>query len=128
LSLPSRYLVLLPEHNVHGISARITDLAERERLRGILAQIDPDNQHGYIVRTNGEGQSFEVLAEGARFLDKLWSHLRKSIQQAEVGDCVYEEPGLALRVLRDLLRDNVERVRVDDAASMDAMRRFAERF
>lgn len=128
LSLPSRYLVLLPEHHVNGISARITDAAERERLRGILQSLDPEVQHGFIVRTNGEGQDLATLAEDVRFLDKLWKHLKKNIRQANVGDCVYEEPGLALRVLRDLLREHVVRVRVDDAASMDAMRRFAERF
>ncbi len=128
LSLPSRYLVLLPEHHVHGISARITDVAERDRLRGILSELDPENAHGYIVRTNGEGQNAETLGEDVRFLDKLWKHLKKNIRQAAVGECVYEEPSLALRVLRDLLREHVARVRVDDAPSMDAMRRFAERF
>ncbi len=90
--------------------------------------IDPENEHGYIVRTNGEGQGLDTLAEDVRFLGKLWKHLQKSIRQATVGECVYEEPGLALRVLRDLLRENVIRVRVDDAPSVDAMRRFATRF
>ncbi|MGA7298130.1 MAG: ribonuclease G [Rhodanobacteraceae bacterium] len=128
LSLPSRYLVLLPDHHVHGVSARITDMAERDRLRQILLAMDPDSEHGYIVRTNGEGQEHETLAEDVRFLGKLWKHLQKTIRQAAVGECVYEEPGLALRVLRDMLRENVVRVRVDDAASTDAMCRFATRF
>ena len=128
LSLPSRDLVLLPDHHVRGISARITDPAERERLRGILRELDPENRNGFIVRTNAEGKGPETLSEDVRFLDKLWKHLKKNIRQASVGQCVYEEPSLALRALRDLLREHVARVRVDDAASMDAMRRFAERF
>lgn len=128
LSLPSRYLVLLADHHVHGVSSRITDAAERDRLREILLSIDPENEQGYVVRTNGEGQAHDTLAEDVRFLDKLWQHLQKTIRQASVGECVYEEPSLALRVLRDLLRENVMRVQVDDAPSVDAMRRFATRF
>ncbi len=128
LSLSSRYLVSLPGHVVHGVSSRIVDAKERERLRGVLDALDPQAEHGYIVRTNGEGQQQARFAEDVAYLEKLWRHVHDRVEPSAVGDCIYEEPGLVLRVLRDLLRENVERVRVDDAATVAEMQRFAARF
>ena len=128
LSLPSRYLVLLPNAKASGISARITDEGERSRLREMLAQVSEHSEHGFIVRTNAEGQAQDMLAEDVGFLEKLWDVLNDDMAQATVGQCIYEELSLPLRVIRDLLRGNVERVRVDTREACDAMHRFAERF
>lgn len=128
LSIPSRYLVLLPHSHTVGVSARITDEAERKRLRDIVTALDPESRHGYIVRTNAEGQSPETLAEDVAYLAKLWRELQPAMARAAVGDCIYEELSLPLRAMRDLLRERVEKVRVDSGECWQACREFAGRF
>ncbi|HET8900017.1 MAG TPA: ribonuclease G [Rhodanobacteraceae bacterium] len=128
LSIPSRYLVLLPHTRSIGVSARITDEDERKRLRELVAELDPELAHGYIVRTNAEGQSRDALAEDIAYLGKLWRELGANMPRARVGECVYEELSLPLRALRDLLRDGVEKVRVDSLECWRRCQAFAERF
>ena len=128
LSIPSRYLVLLPYAKVLGVSVRIEDEAERQRLKELLhAQLD-DNPLGYIVRTNAEGQGGEAMAEDVLYLQKAWAAIQESLQNARVGSCVYEDLSLPLRTLRDLMRRDVEKVRVDSRESFDRMVQFIRRF
>lgn len=128
LSIPSRYLVLLPYAKVLGVSVRIEDEAERQRLKELLhAQLD-ENPLGYIVRTNAEGQGGEAMAEDVLYLQKAWAAIQESLQNARVGSCVYEDLSLPLRTLRDLMRRDVEKVRVDSRESFDRMVQFIRRF
>ena len=128
LSIPSRYLVLLPHARVLGVSVRIEDEAERERLKGLLQPLLGDNPPGYIVRTNAEGQSAEALAEDVRYLQKARELIEAALREAPLGRCVYEDLSLPLRALRDLMRRDVEKVRVDSRESFERMRGFIERF
>src|SRR4249919_3219246 len=75
LSIPSRYLVLLPQSRVVGVSSRIEDEAERARLKGLVAEFAGGGEQGYIVRTNAEGQPAEALAEDIAYLSRVgrWS-------------------------------------------------------
>jgi ribonuclease G len=128
LSIPSRYLVLLPYAKVLGVSVRIEDEAERQRLKELLhAQLE-ENPLGYIVRTNAEGQGGEAMAEDVLYLQKAWAAIQESLQNARVGSCVYEDLSLPLRTLRDLMRRDVEKVRVDSRESFDRMVQFIRRF
>jgi ribonuclease G len=128
LSIPSRYLVLLPHSHAVGVSVRITDEAERRRLRDIVTELDPGLACGYIVRTNAEGIEREALAEDIAYLGKLWQVLQQAMPQARVGECVYEELSLPLKVMRDLLRAEVEKVRVDSRDGWARCCEFAARF
>ncbi|NEL42797.1 MAG: Rne/Rng family ribonuclease, partial [Xanthomonas perforans] len=74
ISIPSRYLVLLPQSKIVGVSARIEDEAERLRLKTIVSEVSA--QHGgfgYIIRTNAEGQPAEALAEDIAYLSRVWT-------------------------------------------------------
>jgi ribonuclease G len=128
LSIPSRYLVLLPYARVLGVSVRIEDEAERQRLKELLHAQLGENPLGYIVRTNAEGQAGEALAEDIVYLQKAWAAIQESLQNARVGSCVYEDLSLPLRTLRDLMRRDVEKVRVDSRESFDRMLQFIRRF
>jgi len=128
LSLPSRYLVLLPYAKVIGVSVRIEDEAERTRLKEILQSVATDAALGYIVRTNAEGQTHEALTEDIAYLGKLWQSLQEYIARSKVGERIYEDLSLPLRALRDLMRRAVERVRVDSRECYERTLRFAHQF
>src|SRR5690606_2239982 len=72
ISIPSRYLVLLPQSKVIGVSARIEDESERQRLKSRVGELAAAGGHGYIVRTNAEGQPAEALAEDVAYLARAW--------------------------------------------------------
>jgi ribonuclease G len=118
ISLPSRYVVFMPRGRGIGISARIEDEGERQRLREAMQTLLGDEHPGgYIVRTAAEGVQPERLAADLAYLDRLWLHVRERGLRASPGELVHEELPLALRMLRDELGRSVERVLVDDAKS-----------
>jgi ribonuclease G len=128
LSVPSRYLVLLPRTRVIGVSARIEDEAERTRLKAIVHELTPGGEHGYIVRTNAEGQPAEALAEDIAYLSRAWALIESRAQQARVGERVYEDLSLPMRAVRDLMRRGVEKVRVDSRETSEKLRTFAAQY
>src|SRR5699024_11160446 len=104
LSIPSRYLVLLPGVQSLGVSVRIEIEAERERLRNELREmIAEDSEHGFIIRTNAEGIEPEALAGDLRYLRRLWPRIEADAENAAPGKLVYEDLSLPYRSLRDLM-------------------------
>ncbi|MCE5232153.1 MAG: ribonuclease G [Mizugakiibacter sp.] len=128
LSIPSRYLVLLPYSHMLGVSARIEDEAERQRLKEQVAALAGENPLGYIVRTNAEGQSQEALAFDVTYLGKVWRVVQENIARTGVGERVYEELSLPLRALRDALHEGVEKVRVDSRETWEKVVKFVNKF
>jgi len=129
ITIPSRYLVMMPLGTGVRVSARIEDEAERERLRGLIEGFcDAEAPVGYIVRTAAEGASAEALHADMRFLAKLWQAIEEASAQAGAMELVHEDLPLALRVLRDLLGTEMERVRVDTEPVYAVMKEFAEKF
>ena len=129
ITVPSRYIVLLPHSPSVGVSARIEDEAERVRLRAIgqsfLAEGD-DN--GYIIRTAAEGVSEEALRADRDFLRKLWESVRKRAEVAQPGTLVHEDLPLVLRSMRDLVAPELEKIRVDSRENYQKLLSFAEQF
>lgn len=128
LSIPSRYLVLLPGEGTVGVSVRIDDEDERDRLRGMLEDLASGDEHGYIVRTNAEGVEAHALATDRVFLGRIWQDIKQNIAQADAGICVYEDLSLAARSIRDLMHGDVEKVRIDDTQVLTQVRQFTHRF
>lgn len=126
IGIPSRYLVYMPESDRIGVSMRIDDPAERERLTECLTQFLPSDHGGYIVRTAGEGASADAIRADMLFLQKLWEMIRT--QNAAAGTLVHEDLPLPVRVLRDFLDADVEQVRVDSAPVHARMVEFAQMF
>jgi len=129
VALPSRYLVYMPRGEGIGVSARIEDESERQRLKSaIVSLLPPGALGGYILRTAAQGVSIESLREDMAYLDKLWKHVRVRATETEPGTIVHEDLPLALRVLRDELSRGVSRVLVDSAREHAEMIAFAAAF
>ncbi len=129
LSIPSRYLVLLPQApGTLGVSARIEDEVERARLREMLARLNGSSVPGYIVRTNAEGAGEAALAFDLAYLGKVWRVVQENIARAATGERVYEELSLPLRALRDLMHEDIEKVRVDSRETYERLVRFVGKF
>jgi ribonuclease G len=111
------------------VSSRIEDEAERERLRTLMTEALPaDPSHGFIVRTAAEEVSQEVLLADIRFLDKLWRVVGDAAANSSGVRLVHADLPLAVRVIRDLAQQQVERVRVDSEACFKHMLEFADTF
>ncbi len=127
LSIPSRYLVLLPHVRVLGVSSRIESEPERQRLKTVMTELG-DASMGYIVRTNAEGCDTNSLAEDVAYLKRAWDVICVAMQQVEVGQRIYEDLPLPLRAMRDLMHDAIEKVRVDSRETMLRLQEFVGQF
>ena len=128
ISIPSRYLVLLPYSRVTGVSARIENELERNRLKAIMATLVNGSGAGYIVRTNAEGQSAESLAEDVDYLRRAWQIIRDASAASKAGQRIYDDLSLPLRAMRDLMSREVDKVRVDSRETFERLQRFAQQF
>ena len=152
LSIPSRYLVLLPDQPTLGISQRIEEEAERERLRDIILRCQsgihgiavgqdsnvvlhtaiPESEilkgGGFIVRTAAEGVSEQEIWRDIEFLHKLWDATRERTKATRPPGIVYEDLPLVMRTMRDLVHSEIEKVRIDSAETFQRVMEFARRF
>jgi len=129
ITIPSRYLVFIPNVNNVGISQKIEDEGERIRLRDIIQLFMTEQDGGgYIARTAAEGASPEALRADMMFLRKLWVSISAAEAGAAPGSVVYEDLPLSMRVMRDLLGDKVEKVRIDSRENFQRVQQFAGQF
>ncbi len=128
LSIPSRYLVLLPYSKVLGVSSRIENEDERARLKSIMAEVVGESSLGYIVRTNAEGVSREALAEDVDYLRRAWESIGQAIVATPVGARVYEDLPLPQRAMRDRMHEMIEKVRVDSREAAEHVQQFVGQF
>jgi ribonuclease G len=129
ITIPSRYLVFMPETENVGVSQRIEDEAERQRLREIvLTERDKENTGGFILRTAAEGVDEESIASDLHFLQRLWASVREQMSRAKAGDVVHEDLPLVLRVLRDISDSEVEKLRIDSRETFQRVDRFVRQF
>ena len=129
ISIPSRFLVLLPDSDTIGISVRIEDEKERERLRSLVHALRNDEQgYGYIVRTNAEGVNDFALSADMVYLGKVWQTIVERTSGAPPASCIFEDLSLPLRALRDMMHEKVDRVRIDSPDVLQKARDFARRF
>ncbi|NOG30901.1 ribonuclease G [Halomonas sp. TBZ9] len=132
LSVPSRYLVYMPDSPHHGVSQRIEDERERERLKVALetgiAQQSIEVSGGFIVRTAAEGVSEEEIASDMYFLLRLWRKVSQRKETAAPSSVIYDDLPLFMRTLRDVMRDDIEKVRIDSRENFTRLVEFAEEF
>ena len=114
VSLPGRYLVLMPTENHLGISKRIGDEEERRRLKTILQELRPGNEDvGLIVRTAGLGKGKREFARDIRYLKHLWHRVKRQVAHAKPPAMVYQEYDMAPRIIRDSFTEDIKRIVVD---------------
>jgi ribonuclease G len=112
VSLPGRYLVYMPQAHHVGVSRRIRDERERDRLRALVRSLDPP-AGGFIVRTNAEGKGEAEIAADVQFLGRLWTQIQARYEEARPPAVLHEEMDLTFRVIRDLLSPDVDAFVID---------------
>src|ERR1700760_2752250 len=110
LSFAGRYLVLMPFSDRSGISRKIEDPSERERLRKILRQLDIPDGIGVIIRTVGEGARARYFVRDLSFLLDQWTKVEEQIRNKPAPARVFEEPDLVERTVRDFLTEEIDEV------------------
>ncbi|HEY1772193.1 MAG TPA: ribonuclease G [Gammaproteobacteria bacterium] len=129
VSIPSRYLVYMPEGSGVGLSTRIEEEAERERLKDHIESFVPElAAGGYIARTAAEGAQPEALRADMLFLNRLWESVQRDAAMARPGERVHEDLPLAVRILRDLSSERLRAVSVDSLETAERMRHFTRSF
>ena len=129
VSIPSRYLVFMPGASNIGVSQKIEDETERNRLKEIVSSFMATNGNGsFIVRTAAEGADAAALETDMHFLEKMWCGLQERLPAAPRGSVVHEDLPLTLRTLRDMMGADVEKVRIDSRTSYEQMVKFAEKY
>jgi len=129
ITLPSRYLVYMPHGTGVGVSARVENEVERERLRSVVQGFtNADESAGFIVRTAAEDALPAALQADMVYLRKLWEFIRQKGLRTQPGNLVHADLPLHLRVLRDLLGPDVARVLVDQQGVYREMQEFATSF
>ena len=150
LSIASRYLVYMPGLSHIGISQRIEDELERERLKQLIlscqSQINGQSQinesvgegssveetqalsAGFIARTAAEGAGEEEFKADVRFLLRLWKKLQQRIKDYSAPSVIYQDLPLFTRAIRDLVKPQTEKIRIDSNESYTIVKEFAENF
>jgi ribonuclease G len=120
--LPGRYLVLLPNSDQSGISRKIENPQERHRLKKILRKLSIPDGMGVIMRTVGEGQQERYFIRDLGLLLEEWKQIQDRIKSQSAATCVFQEPDLIERTVRDFLTEDVERIVVDNPKAYERMR------
>nr|WP_298410108.1 ribonuclease G [uncultured Halomonas sp.] len=132
LSVPSRYLVYMPDASHTGVSQRIEDEGERERLRTLveecLVELDSQAPGGFIIRTAAEGIGRDELITDIQYLLRLWRKVGERRIEAPAPSCIYDDLPLFIRTLRDMMRDDIEKIRIDSRENFQRLQAFADEF
>jgi len=127
LVLPGRYLVLLPQADQSGISRKIENPQERQRLKKILRELNIPDGMGVIMRTAGEGQQKRYFVRDLAWLLEEWRQIDERRKTQPTPSCIFQEPDLIDRTVRDFLTEDVERVVVDNPKAEQRMREMISR-
>ncbi|MDA0576517.1 MAG: Rne/Rng family ribonuclease [Verrucomicrobia bacterium] len=127
LSLPGRYLVMVPGTKLKGVSRKIDDDQERHRLKKTLARLPTPPGVGLIVRTAAGGGRQSSLVRDLKGLLDVWNNLQAAIRDKPAPCCVYREPDIVERVVRDWLTEDVDRIVIDNREHFERIRDLAGR-
>jgi ribonuclease G len=124
ISIPGRYLVLLPGTKLRGVSRKIGDIRERKRLKGFLDRMVIPDGVGLIFRTAAEGIKMKNLNQDLESILVIWKELQENIKTEKAPACVHAEPNLIERMIRDWISDDVDRVVVDSQTAYTVVKRI----
>jgi ribonuclease G len=122
ISIPGRYLVLMPNNPQRGISRKIDNDKERQRLKQIVRELKLPEGMGIIVRTVGEQQKARYFVRDLEILLRTWREVEEKIKNAPAPSCVFQEPDLIERTVRDFLTEDIDRIVVDNEPAYDRTR------
>ncbi|MGE4297730.1 MAG: ribonuclease E/G [Desulfovibrionaceae bacterium] len=125
LSLPGRHLVLTPGREQIGVSRKIEDEKERDRLKQVIDSFKSDRGVGIIVRTASTGESKTNLSKDFQFLKRLWKEVRARGREVDAPNLIHREPDLATRAIRDYMTEDIGEVWVDDPETVQRLKDFS---
>jgi ribonuclease E len=126
ISIPGRYLVLMPALGRVGVSRKIEDEDERSRLRSVLLELNPPKGVGFIVRTAGIGRSRRELARDMMYLLRLWRVIVRRLKGGAAPMDIYEESDMMIRTIRDTFTADIDAIYIDEASAYQRAREFLE--
>ncbi len=126
ISLPGRYLVLLPNKESSGISRKIEDEGDRKRLKELVEQITTEDGLGFIVRTAGMNRTKQELTRDYQHLSRLWKEIQKRSSETAGPSLIYQESAFGVRSLRDYFTPDIEEILVDDMETFRQMRAYCK--
>ena len=124
VSLPGRFLVYMPTVDQIGVSRKIPDRNERNRLRKIIRNIRPKNVGGLIARTAAPGQSQKDFQDDTMFLIEAWEEIKRRSEEAKAPSLIHKDLSVLLRLLRDVFADDFDRVVIDDQQEYERAKSF----
>jgi len=114
ISIPGRYLVLMPALGRVGVSRKIDDEEERRKLRDTLLELNPPRGLGFIVRTAGQGRTKRELSRDLAYLLRLWKVIVRRLKKSEAPVDIYEESDMIIRTIRDIFTSDVDAIFIDE--------------
>lgn len=127
MSIPGRFFVMMPGSSLIGVSRKIADVDERQRLKKVLSRLPIPEDIGLIIRTVAAGASTRCFVRDLRVLTTIWTDLQTAIRDNPAPCCVYQEPDLIERVVRDWLTEDIDRIIIDSREQYDRIRSVAAR-
>lgn len=126
ISIPGRYLVLMPALGRVGVSRKIEDDSQRRRLRQILLDLNPPKGLGFIVRTAGQERSQRELSRDMAYLLRLWKVIVRRLKKGGPPGAVYEESDMIIRTIRDIFSDEIDAIYIDNEEAHNRAKEFLQ--
>ncbi len=126
ISVPGRYLVLMPALGRVGVSRKIEDESQRRKLRDMLLELNPPKGIGFIVRTAGQDRTKKELARDVAYLLRLWKVIVRRMKREAAPCDVYEESDILIRTIRDTFTEDIDSIIVDQKEAYDRAREFLQ--
>jgi ribonuclease E len=126
ISIPGRYLVLMPALGRVGVSRKIEDDAVRRRLRDVMLELNPPKGLGFIVRTAGSDRTKRELSRDLAYLLRLWKVIVRRIRKLPAPVDIYEESDMIIRTIRDIFTAEVDTIYIDEPSAYERAREFLQ--
>jgi ribonuclease E len=124
ISIPGRYLVLMPGLNRVGVSRKIVDEAQRRKLREIMHELNPPKGLGFIVRTAGLERTKRELARDLAYLLRLWKVILRRIKKSRAPTPIYQESDMIIRTIRDIFTSEIDTIWIDEPSAFERAQDF----
>ena len=126
ISIPGRYLVLMPALGRVGVSRKIEDEDDRRRLRDVLLELNPPKGLGFIIRTAGAGRTKRELSRDMAYLLRLWKVIVRRIKKGSGPETIYEESDMIIRTIRDIFSSEVDTIHIDEPSAYERAKDFLQ--
>ena len=124
ISIPGRYLVLMPGLNRVGVSRKIVDEGQRRKLREIMLELNPPKGLGFIVRTAGLERTKRELARDLAYLLRLWKVILRRIKKSRAPTPIYQESDMIIRTIRDIFTSEIDTIWIDEPSAFERAQDF----